>query len=98
MKRTLISIEKICAHHKIRINFIQSLEDFGIIETTNIKKAVFLDTDELVKLERYIRLRQELKINLEGIHAVSHLLTQVEEMQEEITRLRNELNYYKQLN
>jgi chaperone modulatory protein CbpM len=49
-------------------------------------------------LEQYLRLAQDLEINLEGIHAVSHLLNQVQQMQEEITVLQNEINYYKQLN
>ncbi|WP_231427983.1 MULTISPECIES: chaperone modulator CbpM [Pedobacter] len=98
MENNLISIEDVCVHHQVKINFIQSLEDFGLIHTTIIKKTVWLDIDELSKLERYLRLSNDLEINLEGLHAVAHLLTQLTEMQNEITQLKNELNYYKQVN
>lgn len=98
METNLIPVEDICAYHHVEINFIQSLEDFGLIHTTIKKQSVFLPLDELSKLEQYLRLAQDLEINLEGIHAVSHLLNQVQDMQDKITLLQNELNYYKQLN
>ena len=97
MENNLIAIQDICSHHQIEFKFIQSLEDFGLIHTTVVKKSFFLDADELSKLERYLRLSNDLDINLEGLHAVSHLLNQLKNMQEEVNSLKNELNYYKQL-
>jgi len=98
MENNLISIEDVCVHHQVKINFIQSLEEFGLIHTTVVKKSIWLDSDELSKLERYLRLSHDLDINLEGLHAVAQLLSQVTEMQQEIISLKNELNYYKQVN
>jgi len=98
MEKNLISVNEICAYHHVQVKFIQSLEDFGLIATTTKKKAVFLNMDELLKLERYVRLAKDLEINLEGLHAVSLLLNQVQQMQEEISSLKTELNYYKQFN
>ncbi|MCX3263931.1 chaperone modulator CbpM [Pedobacter agri] len=98
MENNLISVEDVCIHHQVKINFIQSLEEFGLIHTTIIKKTVWLDSDELSKLERYLRLSNDLEINLEGLHAVAHLLSQLSKMQEEIISLKNELNYYRPLN
>ncbi len=97
MENNLISIEDICANHQVEIMFIKSLEDFGLIQTTIVKKTVFLDMPELEKLERYLRLSNDLAINIEGIHAVSLLLNQVVAMQNKITTLSNELNFYKQI-
>jgi len=98
MENKLIPVEEICAYHHVEINFIQSLEDYGLIHTKVKKKSTFLPMAELTKLEQYLRLAQDLEINLEGIYAVSHLLTQVQDMQDEIQALKNEINYYKQLN
>ena len=98
MENNLISIEDVCVHHQVQINFIQSLEEFGLIHTTVIKKSIWLDLDELSKLEKYLRLSHDLDINVEGLHAVAHLLTQLNDMQKEILSLRNELNYYRQIN
>ncbi|QPH41387.1 chaperone modulator CbpM [Pedobacter endophyticus] len=97
MENKLIAIEDICAHHQIEINFIKSLEDVGLIQTTVVKQTFFLNADELTKLERFLRLSHDLDINFEGLHAVSHLLEQLNNMQEEMSSLKNELNYYKQM-
>ncbi|MBC6111630.1 chaperone modulator CbpM [Pedobacter fastidiosus] len=97
MENNLISIEDICSFHHVEINFIRSLEEFGLVQTTIIKKAVFLNTEELDKLERCIRLSKDLEINLEGIHAVAQLLSQLNKMQNEVIQLKNELNYYHQI-
>jgi len=97
MEANLISVDDFCGHHKVEINFIKSLEEYGLIKTKLIKKAIFIKTDDLTGLERYIRLYKELEINVEGLHAVSHLLNQLEFLQNKIAVLNNEISYYKQL-
>ncbi|PWS26971.1 MerR family transcriptional regulator [Pedobacter yonginense] len=97
MENNLISIEDICSFYNIEMNFVRSLEEFGLVQTTILKKTVFLNTEELTKLEPYIRLSKELEINLEGIHAVAQLLNQLQKMQSEVLALRNELKFYHHL-
>lgn len=97
MENSLIPIEDICNYHQVKISFIQSLEEFGLIHTTIKKKTTFLDLDELTKLEQYLRLSNDLEINMEGLHAVSLLLNQIVDMQNKIATLKNELHYYKQI-
>ena len=97
MENNLIAVEDICTHHHVEVTFIKSLEDFGLIQTTIVKKSVYMDLEELSKLERYLRLSHDLEINLEGLHAVSYLLEQLNHMQKEVSALKNELNYYKQI-
>lgn len=96
MENSLIRITDICTHHHVKVEFIQSLENFGLIHTTLVKRDTYLDITELSKLERYIRLSSDLDINLEGLHAVSILLEQLNKLEDEVTQLKNELDYYKQ--
>ena len=97
MENNLIAINDVCAHHHVEVKFIQSLEEAGLIQTTVVKKTVCLEIDELSKLERYLRLSHDLEINIEGLHAVSFLLEQLNNMQVEVNQLKNELHYYKQM-
>jgi len=97
MENNLVSVEDFCMHHAIEITFIQSLEEYGLIQTSKVEKANFLNLDDLDKLERYLRLYQELEINLEGLHAVAHLLNQMNVMQDKILNLKKEISYYKQM-
>ena len=97
METYLISVDEFCGHYKVEVSFIKSLEEFGLLKTKSIKKTRFIDIEDLTGLERYIRLYKELEINPEGLHAVSHLLNQLEFLQNKIAALNNEISYYKQL-
>ena len=96
MKDNLIAITDICSYEKIEINFVYALADFGLISTKIVKKVEFIEAEDLPKLVRFKHLHQDLEINLEGLHAVAHVLNQLDDVRNEIQRLRNELNYYQQ--
>ncbi len=90
----LITVHEFCINNNIEISFISSLQQNGLIETTNIKDSEFIDTGQLQQLEKIIRLYYELDINLEGIESITHLLHRIESLQDEIIILRNRLRLY----
>lgn len=89
-----IAVDQFCACHDIEISFVSSLNEAGLIEITTIDETKFLNSEELLRLERYIRFYYELNINLEGIDAIKHLLNRVNAMHDEITALSNKLRLY----
>jgi chaperone modulatory protein CbpM len=89
MRNNLIAVSDICTYHHMEID---------LIKTTIQKQSSFLSLDELSKLERYVRLAKDLDINLEGLHAIAHLLNQVENMQQEINTLKADLIHSKHFN
>ena len=91
----MIVLNEFCTNHEIEISFIRSLEEYGLIETIIVNETVCVRGNELSKLEQIIRLHQELNINPEGIDAINILLKRLEYMQNEITELRNKLDFYK---
>ena len=92
--QNLISATEFCRHHNIEVSFIDSLQDFGLVEITTVEGSGFIDEDQLEELEKMIRLHYDLQINLEGIDAIRHLLEQIQNMQSEITILKNRLQIY----
>ena len=91
-----ISTDEFCAYHKIEFSFIKNLEDFGLIEVKTIEETRVIHEDQLEKLERILRLHQELEINMEGIDTITHLLLRINSMQEEIRSLKNKLSLYEE--
>lgn len=89
----LIAVSEFCTSHQLEISFIQSLNEYGLIETTTVEQSTFIYDRELPKLEQIARLRN-LDINLEGIEAITHLLQRMEAMHEEIIRLKNKLDLH----
>jgi cytochrome c peroxidase len=65
-----------------------------LIEITIIKEAEYIHESQLNELEKIVRLYYEMDINLEGIETVIHLLQRINDMQNEITLLKNRLRLY----
>ncbi|MCY7356599.1 MAG: chaperone modulator CbpM [Rudanella sp.] len=90
----LILVSEFCAYHRVEVDFVNSLEQRGLIETTLVEQSVYLQPDQLGQLEKLIRLRQELDIHVDDLDLIVHLLERLESLQEQVTWLRNRLIFY----
>lgn len=90
-RNKLIPADEFCAIHNIEFSFIQSLEETGLIEIQTIEQSGFIPVSQVPDLEKMIRLYSELDINIEGIDTILHLLHRIEDLQEEVRRLKNRL-------
>lgn len=88
-REDLIPAKDFCHYHNIEYSFITSLEDSGLITVTSVEESAFIHSEELEKLEKFVRLHYDLQINIEGIETIYHLLQKIEQMQREIMQLRN---------
>ncbi|GMN11713.1 hypothetical protein MTsPCn9_28960 [Croceitalea sp. MTPC9] len=94
MEEHLIPISDFCQGYEIEVSFIMGLQEYELIELKTIKNDYFLAIEELPKVERMVRLYQELNINREGIEAIYHLLERTELMREELFLLKQRLKRY----
>ncbi|MDY0780883.1 chaperone modulator CbpM [Tenacibaculum sp. IB213877] len=89
-----ITIQQFCELYEVPTTFVNSLQDFELIEITVVNNNNYLKKSQLHLVERMIRLHYDLDINFEGIDAIHHLLNQVENLQNEVAVLKNRLNRY----
>jgi len=94
-EENLIPANEFCLHHNIEINFIYSLQEFGLLEVISTEETVFIPENQLTELEKMVRLHYDLNINMEGIDVIRHLLERIEAAQHELNELKNELRIYK---
>jgi transcription termination factor Rho len=92
----MIVLDEFCTSHQVEVSFVRTLEEHGLIETIIINETLCIQENELSKLEQIVRLHQELNINSEGVDAIINLLKRIENMQNEITVLRNKLRFYEE--
>lgn len=85
-----ISIEECCVYYNIEISFVQKLNEHGLIELSQSDTAIHIAFEQLTNLEKYLHLHNELEINLEGLETIKHLLDRVNELQQEVNRLKSE--------
>jgi len=92
----LISIQQFCKHYDIPISFIDSLFNFELIELIQENNTKFINQNQVNIIEKLIRLHYDLDINFEGLDVVLNLLNQIEYLQNELTTLNNQLDFYRQ--
>lgn len=96
-KKNLIPIDEFCSHYQVEVSFIQKLEDTGLIEITTFEQHQYFGKDAIGKVEKLVRLNKELDIRPQDMDVVVNLLEQVELLQSEIKRLRDDLGFYERL-
>ncbi len=90
----LIPVYHFCVTHKIEVSFIDSLQQYGLVEITTIENQPYFKESQLNEVEKFVRLHYDLEINFEGIEAIGHLLEKLEEIRSRNIQLQNRLNLY----
>ncbi|MCV9929942.1 chaperone modulator CbpM [Flavobacterium sp. LS1R49] len=94
--KNLIQIKQFCIYHEIEDTFISKLNNYGLIEIIVLEEDQYLQPEQLPAIEKMIRLHYDLKINLEGIDAIAHLLNKIELLQKNLTTTQNKLRLFEQ--
>ena len=92
--RQLIPVADFCDHYHIEFSFVRSLHDYGLVEITTIKNVQYLRSEDLIELEKMVRLHYDLDINMEGIDAIKQILQRMDKLQHELNSLKSRLNLY----
>ena len=90
----LIVIDVFCKEYQIEINFIHDLEEFGLIQIVKKQEKKYLDKNQLVFIEKILRLHNDLNINKEGIEIILNLQEKENQLLSEINYLRKRLGLY----
>jgi chaperone modulatory protein CbpM len=90
----LIPAGEFCAIYHVELSFVRGLHESGLIGLQMKDGSPLLPAAELPVLEKFVRWHYELAINPEGIEAIAHLLSRMENLQEENRVLRNRLRLY----
>ncbi|NLC49062.1 MAG: hypothetical protein GX762_01645 [Bacteroidales bacterium] len=83
--------------YQVEETFLDQLQSSGLIEIVIEEDDRYIEYDYLQEIEQFVRWHYELEINMEGIEALHHMLQQVQQLQDDVTKLRGELNFYKSI-
>ncbi len=89
-----IPVEICCSNYNIELNFIRSLEEYGLISISYRESVAFIQKEDVPQLEQFSRMYYELNINVEGIDALRNLLDKIRKLQDEKEALRARLRIY----
>ena len=83
--------------YQVEETFLDQLQSSGLIEIVLEEDDRYIEYDYLQEIEQFVRWHYELEINMEGIEALHHMLQQVQQLQDDVAKLRGELNFYKSI-
>lgn len=86
-----VRIRDFCQGHSLEEAFLYELQEFDLIRIVKVGRQPAIHLRELHRLERLVRLHQDLEIGPQGLQAVQHLLDRLEGMEEELWKLRRKL-------
>lgn len=89
-----IQITTYCKQTNIDRDFVQALEQYGLIEVKVTQSEPEIAEDDITEIERMFRLHKELGINLEGIDAINNLVNRLHAMETELFQLKQRLKLY----
>lgn len=89
-----IPAQTICSLYDIELSFVDTLGSMGLIKIEIIEQRHFIHQDQVSNLEKIMRLRNELNLNLEGIDVVFNLLEKERLLRNELTQIKNRLRVY----
>jgi hypothetical protein len=92
--KNLIQIKQFCVYNEIYNTFITELNNYGLVEIIIQEEDEYLKPEQLPTIEKMIRMHYDLKINLEGIDAIYHLLNKIEVLQQNLTATQNKLRLF----
>ena len=90
----LIIVEVFCQEFQIDTSVIWELEEFGLIETIKQEETHYIHRNQIITVEKIIRLHTELNINKEGVEVILDLLDKVASLNLDIKILKDRLNLY----
>ena len=93
-KEKLILIPQLCAHYQVEMSFFSELHEFGIIEVLTIDNSTFIHEDKISVVEKVVRMKKDLNINLEGVDTVLNLLDKINDLQTQLNATQNRLRLY----
>jgi chaperone modulatory protein CbpM len=90
-EKKYLSIQQICTSYQVNQSLLVALEEYELIEIQYTNEEAYLGIDELAKLERLLRLNQDLDINVAGLVVVHELLEERKTLREELNRLQRQM-------
>lgn len=91
MTSELIIIQEYCIQNQVEPDFIVQLENEGLIQVSIVGNERYIYISQLKYLDQYVRWYYDLSINVAGIDVIRNLLDKIDDMQEEIHRLKEQL-------
>lgn len=89
-----IPVDHLCQHYQADTTFFESLRDYGLVEIVEVEHMPSIATERIKTVETMIHLHYDLNINMEGLDAIAHLLSRIDQLKQELNQTKNQLKFF----
>ena len=82
-----ITIQSFCDFHHVEQQQILAIVEFGLIEVERQEEHIIIPEKQVEHLERFLRLVNELGVNLEGVEVIDNMRAWILRLQSELNKL-----------
>lgn len=93
----LIAIDLFCKHSEVEVQFVEAMQERGLIRIAVVEERRYISVEHLPRLEKLARMHYDLDIDLAGIEALSHMLERMQDLQKQIRGLQDRLGRYEDI-
>ena len=93
----LIAIDLFCKHSDVEVQFVEAMQERGLIRIAVVEERRYISVEHLPRLEKLARMHYDLDIDLAGIEALSHMLERMQDLQKQIRGLQDRLGRYEDI-
>jgi hypothetical protein len=72
-----VTIQQFCSFHRCETVIIEEFLDHGIFEVQQDNEIILIPQDQVPRIERALRLREDLGVNAPGIDIILRLLDRI---------------------
>jgi len=90
----LIPARDFCIVHCVELALVQTVSACGLIDIIEQDETIYIQENQVKKLEQILIFHNDLDLNLEAIDTVYSLLNRIETMQARINHLENKLERF----
>lgn len=92
-----IRITHLCTQYQVTEAWFTQFHDNGLFTISTYDAHPCIHIDQIEKVEKALRLHQDLKVNAEGIDIIFNLLEKVERLNADVKMLQSKLNLHQDL-
>lgn len=89
-----IPITHLCVHYQADTDFFNALQEYELVEIIQVEQVPCIPMEQIKDVETLVHLHYDLNINLEGLDVISHLLTKMQELHQELNQVKSRLRGY----
>jgi chaperone modulatory protein CbpM len=90
-----IAVTHLCKQYKVTSQWFHQLHETGLVQIITVEEEPSVHVTHIHKVDKIIRLHQDLNVNPEGIDIILNLLEKIDTLQTEMNRLERKLSLYK---